>query len=239
MSTLKLMKVLFRLKSFSRLSSLTIFLNHCDNDLGHIYQIIFHLPFLKYFKLNILEYENVNFNLSIATDNEFSFIEYLVIHHHLTLNKLTDILSHTPQLTHLCCFNVTESKDDIKSETLLKLNNLVHLTITVHHLTFDEFEEFLVKLSSQLKILSVTIKNSEKNYLNGFRWEHLISQHIPYLNKFIFCYTDIIDNDLEIKPCRTLINHFTSPFYLKKQWIFKIFVNNDEIIYLMRPSSYI
>jgi hypothetical protein len=77
----------------------------------------------------------------------------------------------------------------------MKLNNLVHLTISIHHLTFDEFEQFLVKLSSQLRILSVTIKYSDKYYLNGVRWEHLISQHIPYLNKFIFCYTDIIDND--------------------------------------------
>jgi hypothetical protein len=74
-------------KSLPRLFSLNVFLDHSDDDLGHIYQIVFHLPFLKYFKLNILEYQKLNFNLPIATNKEFSSIEYLVIHHHLTLNN--------------------------------------------------------------------------------------------------------------------------------------------------------
>ncbi|CAF4365997.1 unnamed protein product [Rotaria sp. Silwood2] len=235
-ATFQLMKLLFRLKSLPRLFSLTVFLDHCDDDLGDIYRVVFHLSYLKYFKLNISDYQALNLNIPIATNAQFSSIEYLVIYHRLTLNELTNLLSHTPQLTHLCCFNVTESEDDIKSEALMKLNNLRHLTISINHLRFDKFEKFLVKLSSQLRILSVTINGSDKNYLNGARFEYIISQHIPYLNKLIFCYTDTIDNDFEIKPCHALVNDFTSLFYLKRQWIFRIFINNDKIIYLIRPS---
>jgi len=235
----QLMKLLVRLKSLPCLFSLTVFLDYCDDGLSDIYQIVYHLPFLKYFKLNILDYHELNLNIPIATNEQFSSIEYLVIYHRLTLTELTNLLSRTPRLTHLCCFNVIESEDDIKSETLMKLNNLRHLTISTNYLEFDKFEKFIVKLSSQLRILNIKINCANTNYLNGARWEHLISQHIPYLNKFLFCYTEVIDNDFEITPCHALVNHFTSSFYLKRQWIFRIFIKNDKIIYLMRPSRYI
>ncbi|CAF3099833.1 unnamed protein product [Rotaria sp. Silwood2] len=68
----------------------------------------------------------------------------------------------------------------------------MHLTITTHHLTFDNFEEYFMKLSSQLSVLTVTINRSDKGYLDTDRWEQLIVHHMPYLNKFILCYAAIL-----------------------------------------------
>jgi hypothetical protein len=39
-----------------------------------------------------------------------------------------------------------------------------------------EFEEFLLELCSQLKILNITMRCPDKSYLDGDRWERLISQ---------------------------------------------------------------
>ncbi|UJR21074.1 hypothetical protein I4U23_024174 [Adineta vaga] len=119
-TTFQLIKLLSCLKLLSNLFSLTIFLDHCDDDLEHIYQIIFHLPYLKYFKLNILNYQQLNLNISLATNEQLSSIEYLIIYHRLTLNELISLLSYTPRLTHLCCSNVTESENDIIPERIMK-----------------------------------------------------------------------------------------------------------------------
>ncbi|CAF4019592.1 unnamed protein product [Rotaria sp. Silwood1] len=80
-ATFQLMKLLFRLKSLPRLFSLTVFLDHCDDDLGDIYRVVFHISYLKYFKLNISDYQELNLNIPIATNEQFSSIEYLVIDH--------------------------------------------------------------------------------------------------------------------------------------------------------------
>ncbi|CAF3732110.1 unnamed protein product [Rotaria sordida] len=102
-----------------------------------------------------------------------SNVNLKIISHLVYLNELTHLLSYTPQLSHLYCSNI------IQSEELMKLNNLVHLSITRHNLIFDKFEEFFLKLFSQLRVLTVTINCSDNNYLNGFRWEQLINHHMP------------------------------------------------------------
>ena len=90
-------------------------------------------------------------------NDQFSSIEYLLIYHGCTLNQLINILSYTPRFSHLSLFNIIESDDDIKSEMMIKLNNLIHLTIVIYDIDFNEFEEFLLKLCSQLQLLNITI----------------------------------------------------------------------------------
>ncbi|CAF1081131.1 unnamed protein product [Rotaria sordida] len=151
------MVLLVYFKSLPCLSSLTVCFGDFDDDLGDVYQFIFHLSSLKYFKLKILEYYRSNLNTPIATNEQFSSLEYLVISHLVYLNELTHLLSYTPQLSHLYCSNI------IQSEELMKLNNL---------------------LFSQLRVLTVTINCSDNNYLNGFRREQLINHHMPVKKKF-------------------------------------------------------
>jgi hypothetical protein len=223
-ATFQLMKVLFRLKSLPRLFSLTVFLYHCDNDLDDIYQTIFKLRVLKYFKLKILVDRVFHFNLSIPSDEQFSPLKYFVINHYISLNELTDLLCYTPELTHLYCSTVIQSEDNIKSEVLMKLNNLIHLTIFINYLTFDNFEEYFMKLSSQLRVLTVAINRIDKSYLDADRWEQLIVHHMPFLEKFDFCRAEYFDDEFQINSYHPLINRFISPFWINKNWIFMIMI---------------
>ncbi|CAF4124019.1 unnamed protein product [Rotaria sordida] len=93
----------------------------------------------------------------------------------------------------------------------MTLPNLIHITLSLYDIDFDEFKQFIIQISSQLKCLSVTIQ---------------------YLS---FCYIDVINDDFEINPYHALINRFTSSFWIQRQWIFRILVADDEVIYVIRP----
>lgn len=93
-STFKLLVLLFYLKYLPHLFSLTVCLDHCFDDLGDIYQIIFHLSSLKYLKLEISDYEVLDMTIPIATNEQFSSIERLSIYDPCTTNELTTIISY-------------------------------------------------------------------------------------------------------------------------------------------------
>jgi hypothetical protein len=229
---------LFYFKSLSHLSSLSICLDNYHGNVGPIYQIIFRLS-LKYLKLEILDYEELVVTLPIATPDRYSSIKYLAIGHVCSLNKLTNILSYTPQLCHLYCDFIVKSDDNIDFEVLLKLTNLVHLKLILYGICFNEFESFLVKLCSQLQLLSVRIEYSEKSFLDADRWEYLILQHMTHLKKFIFCYTDTINKDLQISPWHSLINRFTTLFWINRKWILKISLEMNQFAYSIGPYKYV
>ncbi|CAF4699892.1 unnamed protein product [Rotaria sp. Silwood2] len=99
----KLIIVLFYLKSLPYLSSLSICINNCSHNLGDIYQMIFHLS-LKYFRIAVPRYPHLCITIPITAQNQFSSIEYLLIYHRCTFNPLINIISYTPRLSHLHCF---------------------------------------------------------------------------------------------------------------------------------------
>jgi hypothetical protein len=238
-STYKFSILLFYLKSLPNLSSLSVCLNNCFYNLGDIYQVIFHLR-LKYFRIAVPQHPYLCITIPIADQNQFSSIEYLLIYHRCTLNKLTSILFHTPRLSHLHCFNINKSEyNDIKSTLMIKLNNLTHLAMTLYNLKFDEFEEFLLKLCSKLKLLNIKIQSMDENYLDVDRWERLVSRNMTSLTKFSFRYSDTIDEDFQITVRHPLINRFTSSFWIHRKWIFRLLIEEDELIYSVRPYQYV
>ncbi|CAF1439259.1 unnamed protein product [Rotaria sordida] len=231
--------LLFYLKSLPCLFSLTVYPYCVDNDLADIYHMIFQLKFLKYFQMKIDNDETFNIDMSIINNKEFSTIKYFIIYHSISLDELIDLLFYTPQLIHLSCFGIIDRYDDIKPKKIIKLNNLQHLTISIYHLNFDKFENFIVKLSSQLIMLSVKINRPNKSYLNGARWEHFISQHMLYLKKFIFYHIDVIDDDdFKITPVDELISNFTSSFWSMKNWFLYIIIHDNELRYLVCPYNH-
>ncbi|CAF5066253.1 unnamed protein product, partial [Rotaria magnacalcarata] len=151
-----------------------------------------------------------------------------------TCNQLTIILLHTPRLSHLHCVNIIESKDHSKSELMIKLHSLTHLTMTLYNLEFDDFEEFLLKLCSPLQLFDAKIKSRDRSYLNADRWERFISQHMTSLIRFTFRYSDIIDDEFELTFYHSLINRFTSSFSIDRKWFFKLFIEENELIYSIR-----
>jgi hypothetical protein len=183
--------------------------------------------------------EELDITIPIATNKQFSSIERLSIHHYCTVNELINILSYTPRLSHLYCISLVYSSDNIEDKVWMSLTNLVHVTLGIYDLDFDEFKEFIVKLSSYLRIFTFSTQCLDKRYLDGNRWEQLILEYMPHLSTFHFSYTDDITDDFEITPDHSLINRFTSPFWIKHQWIFHLTIEKDQVIYLVRPYKYI
>ncbi|CAF4649804.1 unnamed protein product, partial [Rotaria magnacalcarata] len=55
------------------------------------------------------------------------------------------------------------------------------------------------------------------------------------LVRFIFRYNDIIDDEFELTFYHSLINRFTSSFRIDRKWFFNLFIEEDELIYSIRP----
>ena len=109
-STFKLTVLLFFLKTLPRLFSLTVALKHCHDNIGDIYHIVFHLPVLKFFKLEVLDYVIPHLIIPIGTKEQYSSIQCLSICHFCTLNEFTTIMSNTSHLTHLNFFLFSNQK---------------------------------------------------------------------------------------------------------------------------------
>jgi len=231
--------LLFYLKSLPCLSSLSVCLTDCSYDIGIIYQMIFYLS-LNYFRIAAPKHEHLCVTIPIAAENQFSSIKYLIIYHRCTLNQLIQILSHTPCIHHLHCFQIVESyNNNVKSKLTIKLHNLTYLAMTLYDIEFDEFEECLLQLCSQLEFLGFQIRSMDKSYLDTNRWEELISKKIISLTKFNFRYHDTIDDDFIIDSYYSLINRFTSSFWIDRQWIFKLLIEDDDLICSIRPYKYV
>jgi hypothetical protein len=231
-----LIKFLQNLHYLPQLFALITYFVYCFDNLGDIYKMIFRLPVLEYFELKISEAEQLEINMPIAANNHFSSIKHLVIDHCCTINQLMNLLLYIPQISHLSCGCLIKSNNNIKSEMVVKLNDLIHLTVVIGDIDFHEFEEFLLKLCSQLQILNVKIHYSDKSYLNANRWEQLISQKMTSLNKFFFSYTVIIHGNFNI-TAHPLLNDFTSSFWINRKWVFKVLAHDDELTYSIRPYS--
>ncbi|CAF5036102.1 unnamed protein product [Rotaria sp. Silwood1] len=234
--TSKLFVLFFYLDSLPHLSSLTIYLSDYHDDLRDIFHLIFCLRVLKYLKFKLLSSNILNIDARMPLNQPFSSIKYLVINAGCAHNQIINLLLYIPQLSHLSCDYLIKSNNNIKSEMMIKLNDLIHLTVVINDIDFNEFEEFLLKLCSQLQILNVKIHSSDKSYLNANRWEQLISQKMTSLNKFFFSYTDIIYGNFNITS-HPLLNDFTASFWINRKWIFKVLAHDDELTYSIRPYS--
>ncbi|CAF1061443.1 unnamed protein product [Adineta steineri] len=189
-STFQFVDLLFYLKSLPRLSSLQIFFDSCEDDIGDIYQLIFQLPFLKYLKVEI-------------DDFEFSGFE-----------------------------------DTNSIEIFTKINNLVRFNLCIiHDLPCDLCQALLSKLPLQLKILSVIVFDKDKSYLDANRWKELIRKNMPNLERFILSWHENMDKSFQITDYHKTIPNYFLPFWMEKEWIFRIVVRDDKIDYAIVPHS--
>ncbi|CAF4074346.1 unnamed protein product, partial [Adineta steineri] len=235
--TEKLLTTLFYLNALPRLFSLTICINDDDSpDLGNIYQLIFSLPTLKYNRL-LTRADDLQITIPHVINPKFSTIEYLAVHYSCTLNQLNSLLYYTPQLRRLSCCPVTESDENFKNDLSISLPHLKFICFEEVSASFDEFEVFIKKISSQLQILKIyTLQN--KTYLDGSRWEQLIKEYMPQLKKFYFSFTQDIDDDRMINSKYStdgFINRFSSPFWSERKWFREIQVYCETMIFLIHP----
>ncbi|CAF3718449.1 unnamed protein product [Rotaria sp. Silwood1] len=230
-----LISILDKLKFLPRLFSLTIMHSNDLIDLTDIYRIILSLPVLKYYKF-MTNKPYLSVLLSMATNEQFNTIEHLVIDHHCTFEELSMITSYTPELRRLCFMNEVES-DDLKTEIILPINlsNLTHLSIRDYYKKFDEFEMFISKLHSKLKVLSFTTQSLNIAYLDSYRWEEFILKYLPQLEKFCLQYCERIDNKYKYPIYSGGPNQFFSSFWIERQWIMEAEIAGEYITHVVRP----
>ena len=218
----KVVEVLTCLALLPRLFSLSHSLSDYGEpveDAGHFYRLIFRLPVLKYGKFSLGTCGTPP-DLSI-TDNkqqEYSPIEHLIIDGYCRIHELSAILSYTPGLRYFSCKYLSSFESTQIEVSTIPLY-LTHLSIEHCLLSFDEFELFVVKICSHLKLLRISTR-LDIAYLNASRWQRLISCHMYHLSIFDFQHLMRIENVENIQVYHAMINQFVSSFRIERQWFF-------------------
>jgi hypothetical protein len=93
----------------------------------------------------------------------------------------------------------THPSSNIEIILPMTLSNLMHLSIYVHYVTFDDFEMSITKIYFKLKIkiLSLTSLSTDLTYLDASRWEQLILQYVSQLEKVYLNYNIHFDDVYE------------------------------------------
>jgi hypothetical protein len=217
----EIISLLPNLTQLPRLFSLTVYLETGFTISNEFYQLIFHLPYLKYNKLSTKE-SLFHIPLSSFINKQISKIEHLIIDHPCDLNQLIAMLSCTPDLRHLTCKRTITLDKQIQNKNLRRLSNLTHIFFCECRLEFRDLEKFMEKISSQLRVLYINT-SLDSLYLDADRWERIISQHLPLLRTFNFEY-----KDFNLISHNVLVNKFTSSFWIDRRWIFELKVDMHQ-----------
>jgi hypothetical protein len=230
-----LLPLLSHLASLPRLFSLVINQWTGFQALNDCYILIFNLSKLKYFKFFVNQSENSNgaLPLPMPASQSSSTIEYLVIDHPCTSQDFSTIISYIPYISRL---SVNQTLKIIENFPIIfPLSNLTNLSIDLPSMSFDEFEILTSKIDAKLKILRLYIMFDNRVYLDAHRWEQLISQHLPDLEKFYFKYFDFIAEYFETQRYSGLRNQFLSPFWIERRWILEAETDDETTIYSIHP----
>jgi len=230
-----------KLSKLPCLSSLTITTLNGLNNLTDIYRIVFKLPMLKYCNLS-MGCSKISSSMQMATHQQSSGIELLVVDHSYTFKELATIISYTPKLSRLCLKKIDEYELNVENILPITLSNLTHLSLHTDHLGFDEIEYFIKKIESKIEVLSVNTEVQDDTYLDGERWEQLFSQSLPHLEEFYLEHYEYIpykdfecdESDLPLdwgEPDRCY-----SPFWMTRQWICEVkLIHNGGMIFSVHP----
>ncbi|CAF1495928.1 unnamed protein product, partial [Rotaria sordida] len=228
-----LISFLTNLTSLPRLFSLTIDTQSSLRDLNEVYRLIFALPKLKYIKISA-EPTIISISLPIATNEQFSTIEYFVINHDCTLNVLCTLISYTPQLCHLNLMNLFENYSNNEIILPIIFSNLTYLSIQVADIRFDELEMFIIETKCNLKLLRLITFSEDRDYFDDDRWEELILNYLIELEEFYLEYHQQIDPESGSLTNFEPPNRFNSLFWIERKWIFEIEMDSFEYIYSIR-----
>jgi len=215
----KLESILINFSLLPRLYSLTISNNIEVCDSSRIYHLIFNLPVLKYCIISPKFYGG-SLSLYPAKDGNSS-IEYLSINRHCSLNQFLTLLSYTPKLRRLSNLSISETGDTNLNNLSMICQKLIHISLKLWRMSFESFKYLSSKLFIHLEILNICTR-ADDYYLIAERWEQLIINSMPNLRIFDFQhYWEPVDNsNREQDTYHTLIQRFTSSFWINRQWFF-------------------
>ncbi|CAF1577281.1 unnamed protein product [Rotaria sp. Silwood1] len=225
-----LIPILFNLSYLSCLFALTIEAWCIKEKINDIYRLIFVLRKLKYYRMFCFNDDHL-ITLSLATNNQCSPLERLIINHRCSLNELESLIPYTLELRQLTSHQTDSNITMLQSITLI---NLMFIYLHMCKISFYELKTFLVNISSALKILSIHCSENIF-FLDAHRWEQFISYYYPQLEKFYFTYYDLTDNDNQYEIYPGQINQFSSTFWIERKWIFHVEIDNADIKYIVYP----
>jgi hypothetical protein len=230
-----LLPLLSHLASLPRLFSLLIDQWSEFQALSDCYALIFNLSKLRYLKFLVNESRNANITVSLPMPDSqrVSTIEYLVIDHPCTSQDLSIIISYTPYLHRLSVPNALNIQENFP--IILSLSNLTDLSVYLSSVLFDEFEILISKIHPKLKILRLDITLDDRIYLDACRWEQLILHHLPELEIFYSKYFGFLMKRLQSRRYPKLANQFLSSFWIERQWILEAEIDDETIVYSIRP----
>ncbi|CAF0899412.1 unnamed protein product [Adineta steineri] len=146
-------------------------------------------------------------------------LEYLAFDSPCHLPRIYNLLSYTPRLRRLSVENILFS-DYIPLEQFILPRNLIGISLCDWCLSFDEFASFIAIVGSELEFLRISIIH-ETALSNAYQWQQLILRHMPRLRTFLFDYRGFLTKDAHGNSrCRTLLDEFSSPFWIERQWFF-------------------
>ncbi|CAF3373823.1 unnamed protein product [Rotaria socialis] len=215
----RLVYLLTTLTSAPCLHSLSLTVLDAISDLDCVYRLILRRSALKYAKLSF-EQGGQN-SLAIRTANEqepTSNIEYLIIDNFVDGDDLIALLSYTPKLRRLSCFNDLFIR--LKQPKLSFVSpSLTHVNLYTTD-EFDYFETFLLNICFHLQVLRVS-HHGMMDILDANRWQQMIENSMSHLKRFeLLSDTDLGDDDSYQDYYHTLIEKFTAPFWVERQWFF-------------------
>ncbi|CAF1223035.1 unnamed protein product [Adineta steineri] len=211
--------ILISLAQLPRLFSLKIFCFECD-ELFTIFESIFRLPVLRYANILCSNWSSiVPFPLA-TSDNERSMtLEYLAVYSPPHLASIYNLLSYTPGLRRLSVGRIYHSRDVLLEQFILP-HNLTSISLCYWLLSFDEFASFIAIVGSELEFLRISVTD-ETALSNAYQWQQLILRHMPRLRTFLFGYHGRLIKDAHGNSrCRALLDEFSSPFWIERQWFF-------------------
>jgi hypothetical protein len=220
-----LLPLLNHLTLLPRLHYLSINVSYYVQDLNSdmdIYRLIFRLPVLNYCNVSFKHHgELVELPIAASKQEHNNTLKHLTISSECEtyFDELYALLSYTPRLTHLSCHYLSEFCT-IPTEVPVLIPNLTNVSLTLHHVPFDQFELFISHMCAQLKRLHISTEG-DKSYLNADQWQRLILCHMSHLLTFDFQFEDCICNlDEEQGTYHSLIDRFTSQFWMEHRWYF-------------------
>ncbi len=86
-----------------------------------------------------------------------------------------------------------------------------------------------------MKVLIFITLSEEIAYLDARRWEQLIVQDLPQLEKFSLQYYEPVDDTNKSNIYLEESNPFLTSFWLERQWIFQTEIECEYIIYSICP----
>ncbi|CAM4847207.1 unnamed protein product [Rotaria magnacalcarata] len=228
-----LISIFTGLTNLSRLRSLNITTEWESWDLTEIYRLVFTSRNLTYFACSS-ETSMVSLQLPVATNEQLTTIERLIIDHSCNFNDLSLIVSYTPQLRYLHMSLLDDENYSSSKRLPIGLFNLTHISIESCKIKFDEFKLFFRETECNLKFLRINIESHDRNYLDADQWENLISECLPQLEIFQFKCSRAVNRKSSFLKCYKPPHPCTSLFWIEHRWTWEVEMDSFSVVYSIR-----